>query len=68
MSSPKSRDKLRHLDVRLNRCLALIKHHDFENFLLKWGAVSVTSVPDSVFSVAFLYNYAFPLSLESMLN
>ena len=28
----------------------------------------MTSVPDSVFSIAFLYNYAFPLSLESMLN
>jgi hypothetical protein len=28
---------------------------------LKWGSVSV-------FSIAFLYNYAFPLSLESMLN
>jgi hypothetical protein len=36
--------------------------------MLKWGSVSLTSVPVSVFSIPFLYNYAFPLSQQSMLN
>jgi hypothetical protein len=37
-----------------------------EDDLLTCGSVSVTLVPVSVFSIAFLYNYTFLLSLESI--